>query len=60
MIRWLGIASIVLGIISILLGTYVEFARPGAGVSGFAPIALGFGSLVFGLIVLRQLKNMKF
>ena len=54
MVRWLGIASVVLGIISILLGAYVEFARSEAGVSGFIPIALGLGSLVIGLIVIRQ------
>ncbi len=60
MIRILGISSIVLGVISIMLGSYVEFARPDAGVSGFVPIALGLGSLVIGLIVMRQLKNMKF
>ena len=60
MIRWLGIFSIVMGVISIALGAYVEFARPEAGVSGFVPIALGLGSLVIGLIVIRQLKNMKF
>lgn len=60
MIRWLGIASIILGIISILLGAYVEFARPEAGVSGFVPIALGLGSLVIGLIVLRQSDHLNF
>ena len=58
MIRWLGIASIILGIISVLMGTYVEFGRPDAGVSGFAPMALGLGSLVIGLIVYRQSKHL--
>jgi hypothetical protein len=60
MVRWLGISSIVLGVISIMLGAYVEFGRSQAGVSGFVPIALGLGSLVIGLIVIRQFKNMIF
>lgn len=58
MTRWLGIASIVLGIIAVALGAYVEFILPETpGADGYVPALLGLGSIVIGAIVLRQTRN---
>ncbi|MGB3625303.1 MAG: LPXTG cell wall anchor domain-containing protein [Henriciella sp.] len=56
--KWLGYASIVLGVISMALGAYVEFGLPEtAGADGYVPALLGLASIVIGAIVLRQLKH---
>ena len=54
MTRWLGISCLILGVISIMLGVYVEFFTGDVGVSGIVPILLGASSIVIGAIVIRQ------
>lgn len=56
--KWLGYASIILGVIAMALGAYVEFVLPETpGAEGYVPALLGLSSIVIGAIVLHQLKQ---
>lgn len=56
--KYLGYASIILGVISMALGAYVEFVLPETpGADGYVPALLGLGSVVIGAIVLHRLKQ---